>query len=122
MKIFLAYGYNPRDQWIKDMVFPIIQSFGSEVVTGEETYEGPNIPENVLAKIRRSDALIGFTTKRAPQDNVVGGRISGLSWSLPPHLLTDDESWRFVSKALIHRWPRQGLQRIDYDEKKGINV
>lgn len=71
MNIFVAYGYNQRDQWIREMVSPIVEAFGATPVTGEETYNGPNMPDNVLSKIRRSDALIGFTTRRTTQDNVV---------------------------------------------------
>ena len=65
MKIFIAYGYNERDKWIKDLVFPLVNAFGSEIETGEETYDG-TIPQVVRIKIERSDALIGFTTKREP--------------------------------------------------------
>jgi hypothetical protein len=68
MKIFVAYGYNQRDKWIEDLVFPIIRAFSADVETGETTYDG-SIPESVKNKIRRSDALIAFTTKRNPQDD-----------------------------------------------------
>lgn len=68
MKIFVAYGYNERDKWIKELVFPIIEAFGADVETGETTYDGA-IPDSVRNKIRRSDALIAFTTRRNPQDS-----------------------------------------------------
>ena len=32
MKIFVGYGYNDRDRWVEQFVFPIIEAFGSEVV------------------------------------------------------------------------------------------
>ena len=70
MKIFVGYGYNDRDKWIEKMVFPIIKAFGSEVESGETIYDGA-IPDGVRNKIRRSDALIGFTTRRTTQDNAV---------------------------------------------------
>jgi hypothetical protein len=64
MKIFVAYGYNPRDSWIPELVFPIIvDGFNSTVVTGEQTYTG-TIPGVVLTNITESDALIAFTTRR----------------------------------------------------------
>ncbi len=63
MKIFVAYGYNDRDKWIEDMVFPLIKAFGSEVETGGVTY-GATIPDAVRNKIQFSDALIAFTTRR----------------------------------------------------------
>jgi hypothetical protein len=68
MRIFVAYGYNPRDQWIKTMVCPIIEAFGAEVVTGEATYAGPSISEVVRSRIRQSDGVIGFLTKRHPEN------------------------------------------------------
>lgn len=71
MKIFVAYGYNERDKWIRDLVFPVIEAFGAEVETGETTYDG-SIPDSVKNKIRRSDALIAFTTRRASPGNTVG--------------------------------------------------
>jgi hypothetical protein len=66
MNIFVAYGFNkPRDKWIEEMVFPIIEAFGSKVVTGEKY--GESINENVRSEIARCDALIGFTTERVSQ-------------------------------------------------------
>lgn len=70
MKIFVAYGYNDRDKWIEEMVFPIIRSFGAEVETGEDAFDG-SIPDSVKRKIQYSDALMAFTTRRTTQDNVV---------------------------------------------------
>ena len=67
MKIFVAYGYNERDKWIKDFVFPIIEAFGAEVETGEETFSG-TISEIVKRKILLSDALMAFTTRREPEN------------------------------------------------------
>lgn len=116
MNIFVAYGYNPRDQWIKEMVVPLIRAFGSDEVTGEETYEGPNIPANVLTKIRRSDALIGFTTKRATQDNVVWQTHQWVVMELAAAFTLNK---RVVEVREMGVDPQggltQGLQRIDYD-------
>jgi len=117
MNIFVAYGYNPRDQWIKDMVSPIIESFGSTVITGEETYDGPNIPENVLTKIRRSDALLGFTTKRTTQNNVV--------WQTHQWVVMELAAAITLKKRVVEVREAgvdaqgglaQNLQRIDYAE------
>lgn len=63
MRIFVAYGYNERDDWIKKYVFPIIQAFNDEVVTGGELY-GDQITDGVKQMICQSDAVIGFTTRR----------------------------------------------------------
>ena len=63
MRIFVAFGYNPRDHWIEEMVFPLIEAFGSEVLTGEEM-QGEQLSQGVLERIGNSDALIAFTTRR----------------------------------------------------------
>ena len=41
MKIFVGYGYHPRDVWIEEMVFPLIKAFGAETVSGKELYGQP---------------------------------------------------------------------------------
>ena len=63
MKVFIAYGYNERDNWIKELVFPMIRAFSDEVVTGEEM-QGEQITDAVRERIKHSDALIGFATRR----------------------------------------------------------
>jgi hypothetical protein len=63
MRIFVAYGYNSRDDWIPTLVFPIIEAFGAEVVTGEKLW-GDSIPPRVQERIRQADALVGFATRR----------------------------------------------------------
>jgi hypothetical protein len=68
MKIFVAFGYNERDKWIPEMVFPLIEAFGDEVVTGEELLGDGSITEAVRRKIRTSEALIGFATRRDKLD------------------------------------------------------
>jgi hypothetical protein len=65
MKIFVGYGYNPRDAWIDDFVGRLIASFGDAMVSGKEIYGG-NLDAGVRAEIEASDALIGFTTRRDP--------------------------------------------------------
>jgi hypothetical protein len=68
MKVFVAFGYNERDRWIPEMVFPILEAFGIEVVTGEEM-PGNIISVEVIKRIKNSDALIGFLTRRDDLDN-----------------------------------------------------
>ena len=65
MKIFVGYGYNPRDAWIEDSVFRLIRAFGDEVTTGKEIF-GQILDNGVRAEIALSHALIGFTTRRDP--------------------------------------------------------
>jgi hypothetical protein len=63
MKVFVAFGYNDRDKWIPEMVFPILEAFGIEVVTGEDL-AGEVISEEVKNRIRNSDGLLAFLTRR----------------------------------------------------------
>lgn len=79
MKIFVAYGYNPRDEWISEMVFPVVEAFGAQIETGEVTYGG-SIPQSVRTKIERSDAVLAFTTRRLPNNDGGGAAaIPGLT-------------------------------------------
>jgi hypothetical protein len=63
MQIFVSYGYNERDAWIEQYVFPLLSALGCDVVHGKAVYGGA-IPHEVTKLIRNSDALIGFTTRR----------------------------------------------------------
>lgn len=63
MRIFAGFGYHDRDKWVKEMVFPMIEAFGAEVLSGEEIY-GQRLSEGVKRKIAHADALIGFLTRR----------------------------------------------------------
>ncbi len=116
MRIFVAYGYNDRDKWIKAMVFPLIEAFGSEVETGEMTYDTA-IPDSVRNKIRRSDALMGFTTRRTTQDNAV--------WQTHRWVIEELAAAAALQKKTVEVRESgveqqggltQGHQRIEYDE------
>jgi hypothetical protein len=63
MKIFVGYGYNERDKWIEELVFPLIEAFGDTPVTGKEIF-GKELSDGVRGLIRECDALMGFATRR----------------------------------------------------------
>jgi hypothetical protein len=67
MKIFVGFGYNDRDSWIPDFVFPLIRAFGCEVVTGEDM-PGEVISDEVRRRVESADALIAFRTRRGDPD------------------------------------------------------
>jgi hypothetical protein len=117
MKLFVAYGYNARDQWVKDLVIPIAQAFRFEVVTGEQTYGGP-LPQAVLRKIQASDAGIAFTTQR---EQMVNGAWTTHYWVLQEMAAAMANNRPGVEVRELGAEPQagmqQGLQRIDYDEK-----
>lgn len=116
MKIFVAYGYNDRDKWIKEMVFPIIKAFGAEVETGEDTYVG-SIPDSVKRKIQFSDALMAFTTRRETQDNVVWQTHRWVIEELAAAAMLGKKTVEIREKGVDQQGGlTQANQRIIYDE------
>lgn len=105
MKIFVAFGYNERDQWIPDFVFPIIKAFGDEVVSGEDI-QGEQITDAVIREIRQSDALMAFATKR---DKITEDRWTTHRW------VTDE-----LSQALGFKLPVAEIRERGVDEQGGI--
>jgi len=63
MKVFVGFGYNENDKWIKEIIIPFIKELGCEVFTGEEM-QGERLSEEVQNRISDCDACIGFLTKR----------------------------------------------------------
>jgi hypothetical protein len=117
MRIFVSYGYNDRDRWIRDLVFPIIEAFGGTVETGEGLH-GEQIPEAVQRKIARSDALMAFATKR---EQLVSGLWMTHRW------VTDELALAIQQKRLCVEVRERdvasqggvagGRQFIEYDEQ-----
>ncbi len=58
MRIFVGYGYNDRDKWVEDFVFPLIEAFGDTPVAGKEIF-GQNLNDGVRGLIKECDALMG---------------------------------------------------------------
>jgi hypothetical protein len=105
MRIFVAYGYNDRDRWIPNFIFPIIRAFGDEVVTGEDL-QGELITDAIRKSIKDSDALIAFTTRRDP--------IGQDRWST--HRWVTDE----LSQALAYNLPVVEVRERGVDDQGGI--
>jgi hypothetical protein len=76
MKIFVGFGYNANDVWIKDLVFPIIKAFDAIVVTGEDLH-GKIISQEVVDRIRKSDGMFAFLTRR---DAIIDGKFTSHRW------------------------------------------
>lgn len=66
MRIFVGFGYNDRDGWIEDQVFPILRCMGFTVVDGKGMH-GQVLQPGVEQKIDQSDAAVGFFTLRDGQ-------------------------------------------------------
>jgi hypothetical protein len=63
MKTFVSYGYNERDQWVEEMVFPIIVAFGDDVINGK-VMPGQFLADGVKDRIKKADIFVGFATRR----------------------------------------------------------
>lgn len=63
MRIFIGYGYNDRDQWIEELVFPLVESLGCQVVHGK-VMVGEILPSKVKDTLLQCDAILGFLTRR----------------------------------------------------------
>lgn len=105
MKIFVAFGYNERDKWIPNLVFPIIKAFGDEVVSGEEV-QGEQITDAVIREIRQSNALMAFVTRR---DKINENRWTTHRW------VTDE-----LSNAIAFKIPVAEIREAGVDEQGGI--
>lgn len=73
MRIFVGYGYNPRDKWVETFIVPLVKALGCDVVHGKVAYGGA-LSEEVLRLIRECDAMLGFTTRRDPAGNDQNGQ------------------------------------------------
>jgi hypothetical protein len=69
-------GFNDRDTWIQQSVFPMVEAFGLEIEDWMEA-EGEVISVVVRRRIQTAGALLGFTTRRAKID---GDRWSTHRW------------------------------------------
>jgi hypothetical protein len=66
MRVFVGFGYNERDSWIEEQVFPILRGMGFTVVDGKDMH-GEVLQPAVQSRIEQSDAAIGFFTVREGQ-------------------------------------------------------
>jgi len=105
MKIFVAFGYNERDKWIPNLVFPIIKAFGDEVVSGEEV-QGEQITNAVIREISQSNALMAFVTRRDKKNKN--------QWTT--HRWVTDE----LSQAIVLKLPVAEIRETGVDEQGGI--
>ncbi|MGH9871734.1 MAG: hypothetical protein ACRD9S_04615 [Pyrinomonadaceae bacterium] len=66
MRVFVGFGYNERDKWIEEQVFPVLQSMGFTVVHGKDLH-GQILQQGVKDQLDQSDAAVGFFTIREGQ-------------------------------------------------------
>jgi hypothetical protein len=123
MKVFLGFGYNPRDQWVKDLIKPLLIAMGCEVVTGEDL-AGQPIAAGVLSRIKESDACIGLLTRRDDPDG--DGIFTTHQWvvqELSAALANDIPMYPILEKGVD---PQLGVfgayQYYPFDENTRANV
>lgn len=105
MKVFIGFGYNDNDKWIKDLIIPFVEELGCEVVTGEDMH-GENLSDGVIARLEESDACIGFLTKRDPKAD---GTFTTHKWVIEE-----------LALALQKKIPFYEIREKDVDAQKGI--
>lgn len=63
MRLFVGYGYNSRDKWIENLVFPLVEALGCQIVHGKTTF-GDSLAPEIKSLLLGSDAMLGFLTRR----------------------------------------------------------
>ncbi len=122
MKVFVGFGYNENDKWIEQLILPLIEALGCEVVTGEEM-QGERLSEGVIERISDADACIGFLTKR--------GEVANQDGTFPTHRWVIEELTTALNKGLpIYEIrekgvdPQKGIaadrQRLEYDDTSKV--
>lgn len=118
MKIFVGFGYHQNDAWIKEYVFPLIESFEGEVVSGEEIY-GAVLSDGVKEKIKESDVLFAMFT---PRDAMADGKFTTHDWVRDEYLHalnTDKRAVAFIeSKVNWNQGMAGNRQYVPFDETK----
>lgn len=66
MRVFVGFGYNERDKWIEEQVFPVLQGMGFTVLNGKDMH-GEMLSTQVQSRIDQSEAAVGFFTIREGQ-------------------------------------------------------
>lgn len=105
MNIFIGFGYNINDQWIKELVFPLVQSFDGSISTGEDLH-GEVISQEVSERIKKADGVLAFLT---PREAMASGRFTTHQW-VRDELIT----------AISNRIPAVEIRELSVDNQGGI--
>jgi hypothetical protein len=105
MQIFIAYGYNDRDRWIEELVFPLVEAFNSRIIHGKDL-QGQPLSEEIKGRIQRSHGLVAFATRR---DAMKNGKFSTHRW------VTDELAFAIqVGKMVVE------VRESDVDDQGGV--
>jgi hypothetical protein len=106
MRIFVAYSYNPRDQWIEDLVFPLVSAFDSTPIHGKDI-QGDKLTDEIKNRIIRCHGLVAFVTRRGDQS--IEGKFFTHRW------VTDELAFASqLGKAVVE------VRETDVDGQDGI--
>jgi hypothetical protein len=105
MNIFICFGYNENDKWIKELVFPLVTAFDGNVTTGEDLLGGI-ISQEVTDRIRKADGVLAFLT---PRDEMASGRFTTHQW-------VRDE----LTTAIAYKVPAVEIREAKVDPQGGI--
>lgn len=105
MTIFICFGYNDADKWIRELVFPLVQAFDASIVTGEDLH-GQVISQEVTERIRKADGVLAFMT---PRDALLSGKFTTHQW-VRDELVT----------AIGLKVPAVEIRALGVDEQGGI--
>ncbi len=118
MKLFVGYGYNARDEWIEEWVFPLIRAFDFEIESGKGL-EGLDLRDEVKRRIERSRAAIGFATRR---DEKMDKSWTTHRWVLNELTYADARGLRSVeireSGVENHGGIRDGLGWVGFEDNR----
>jgi hypothetical protein len=76
--VFISYPFNPRDEWIKYCVPPLLRRYGCRALSGEN-HQGQDISDAVTNNIARSNLLIAFLTRN---QKLANGQWAPSEWVL----------------------------------------
>ena len=68
MKVFVSYAFNDVNKWVEELVIPLVQTLGFEVVTGRHM-EGEPLINGVDMRLRECAGCISFTTRRNQRED-----------------------------------------------------
>ena len=108
MKIFIAFGYTPEDQWIKEKIFPLLEAFDVQIVTGEDIH-GQVIVQQVPELIKSCDAMIAFITRSWATHPWVRDELVTATTNKIPAVEVRDATLQNLGGIL------DGRQRIEYN-------
>ena len=106
MRLFVGYGYNQRDAWIKKDVYPILKALNMTVVDGADMH-GEKLDQGVAARLDQSDAMVGFFTLREVQEEA----------EFNTHIWVRDE----MNRALTQQKPVIEVREAGVNNPPGLN-